>query len=81
VPQLHLERRHRLRSSEEFASGIYLTDGCRLFRVVSRLAWKGKYALASLEDCLTLDVTPYSADELFAMRLQLVVTAGELAPT
>jgi hypothetical protein len=81
VPQLHLERGHRLRSPEDFVPGIYLTDGCRLFRVVSRLARKGEYALSSLEDCLTLDVTSYSADELFAMRLHLVVAAGELAPT
>lgn len=70
-----------MRSPEEFVPGIYLTDGCRLFRIVARLVRKDEYSLASLEDCLTLDVASYSADELFAMRLRLVVAAGELAPT
>ena len=48
----------------------YVTDGRRLLRVVD--AEVGR-AFASLEDCLTLEVRPYSPGELIKMRLRPVV--------
>jgi len=55
-------------------SGGYVTDGRKLFRVVSQFAFAGERLFASLEDCLTLDVRDYSPGELYAMRLQAVRT-------
>jgi hypothetical protein len=57
-------------------AGSYLTDGERLFRVVSRLSPPDGRGLAELEDCLTLEIWPYSADELWAMRLRAVPRDG-----
>jgi hypothetical protein len=51
-----------------------VTDGRRLFRVVSQFAFAGDHVVASLEDCLTLDVRAYSPDELHAMGLRAVRT-------
>jgi hypothetical protein len=69
-----LALRHRLRRRERsFAlprSGGYLTDGHRLFRVVSQFAFAGDRVLASLEDCLTLDVRAYAPSELYELRLR-----------
>lgn len=56
------------------SSGSYVTDGRRLFRVVSQFAFAGDHVVASLEDCLTLDVRAYSPDELHAMGLRAVRT-------
>lgn len=53
----------------------YLTDGCRLFRVVSQFSAGAEDAFASLEDCRTLQVQAYSPGELHAMRLRRVRTA------
>jgi hypothetical protein len=50
----------------------YLTDGRRLFRVVSPFIPGSEMPFASLEDCLTLKVRPYSPDELYAMGLRRV---------
>lgn len=50
----------------------YLTDGRRLLRVVSRLGEGPEDAYAAVEDCLTLEISPYSADELAAMGLRRV---------
>ena len=50
----------------------YLTDGERLLRVVSHLEWDGGSVFATLEDCLTLEVRPYSSGELRMMGLQVV---------
>jgi hypothetical protein len=55
-------------------SGSYVTDGHRLFRVVSQFAFVGDHVFASLEDCLTLDVQPYAPSELCEMRLRPVTT-------
>jgi hypothetical protein len=53
----------------------YLTDGRRLFRVVSQFTAGADNAFASLEDCLTLEVQAYSPGELHRMRLRAVPTA------
>lgn len=50
----------------------YLTDGRRLFRVVSPLDPRQSHPSALLEDCRTLAVDPYSADELYGMGLRAV---------
>lgn len=67
-------RRHDSRSTPATAlrPGCYLTDGRRLFRVVSEFGADGKHGFASLEDCLTLAVEPYSPGELDAMKLRPV---------
>jgi hypothetical protein len=48
----------------------YLTDGRRLFRVVSQFADDAKHMFASLEDCRTLEVQAYAPGELYEMRLR-----------
>lgn len=56
----------------------YVTDGRRLFRVVSQFATVGDHVFASLEDCLTLQVQPYSPGEIDRLRLRPVgKPAGE----
>jgi hypothetical protein len=50
----------------------YVSDGKRLLRVVSRFEADAGSAFASLEDCLTLEVRPYSPGELSAMTLRTV---------
>lgn len=47
----------------------YLTDGRRLLRVVDA---SSATAFTSLEDCLTLEVRPYSPGGLANLRLRLV---------
>jgi hypothetical protein len=54
------------------AAGSYVTDGRRLFRVVSPLAAPPELEAAELEDCMTLESDCYTAGELWAMRLILV---------
>jgi len=59
-------------------SDSYLTDGRRLFRVVSQFTAGAEHVahvFASLEDCVTLEVQDYSPRELHRMRLRLVRTA------
>ncbi|MGA2321109.1 MAG: hypothetical protein ABSG95_10285 [Solirubrobacteraceae bacterium] len=53
-------------------SGGYVTDGRRLFRVVSQPAAGGEYLSAALEDCYTLAVQAYAPRELREMRLRAV---------
>jgi hypothetical protein len=53
-------------------SGGYLTDGRRLFRVVSRFAADAEHVFASLEDCVTLEVQAYAPGDLYEMRLRPV---------
>ena len=60
--------------SERVVADSYVTDGKRLLRVVSRFEAGPGGAFASLEDCRTLEVRPYSPGELSAMRLQNVRT-------
>ena len=54
------------------AGGSYVTDGRRLFRVVTRFPARHESPIALLEDCHTLEVTPFSPDELFELGLRLV---------
>jgi hypothetical protein len=54
----------------------YLTDGRRLFRVVSALDPRREHPVARLEDCQTLSVSAYSAGELYGMRLRTVIPAS-----
>jgi hypothetical protein len=49
--------------------GAYLTDGGRLFRVVAPLRSLDRPDLAILEDCKTLSLVSFTADELCSMRL------------
>ncbi len=58
--------------------GSYLTDGRRLFRVVSRFAGGHRKLLVALEDCLTLQVQLFDQSELAAMGLE-AVAAGDSA--
>jgi len=52
--------------------GGYLTDGGRLFRVVSRFEGDGEIVLVGLEDCSTFEVKALLPRELRAMRLRAV---------
>ena len=56
--------------ADRLRCGTYLTDGRRLFRVVSQFAAVGEDSFASLEDCRTLDVQAYAPGELRAMKLR-----------
>jgi hypothetical protein len=51
------------------APGAYITDGRRLFRVLSQFVPESGQVFASLEDCMTLEVGTYAPDELEAMGL------------
>ena len=55
-----------------FATDSYLTDGRRLYRVVSQFSPGAAELVASLEDCLTLEVSAYGPSELYSMRLRPV---------
>jgi hypothetical protein len=59
-------------SLDSLRCGSYLTDGRRLFRVVSQFAPAGEDAFASLEDCRTLRVQAYAPGELQAMKLKTI---------
>jgi hypothetical protein len=50
----------------------YLTDGVRLFRVITGFSYPPETSRATLEDCATLGVSSYSPDELWGMGLRLV---------
>jgi hypothetical protein len=51
----------------------YVTDGRRLFRIVSLFELGSVRPTAELEDCVTLEVGRYSPDDLFRMRLRPVM--------
>ena len=63
----------RAARSEQLVSDSYITDGHRLFRVVSQFAAGEQRRFASLENCLTLEVQAYSPGELAAMKLRPVL--------
>jgi hypothetical protein len=76
-------RRARLRL-RDLTPDRYLTDGRRLFRVVSRFVNDGS-VLVVIEDCVTLDARAYAAVELVPMDVRPVPRskaprAGEPAP-
>lgn len=54
----------------------YLTDGRRLYRIVSKFAPGTGSETALLEDCMTLEVAPHSPDELYEMGLRPVRRTG-----
>jgi hypothetical protein len=56
----------------EVEPSSYVTDGRRLFRVVSGFTYPPQDSLATLEDCFTLDVSSHSAKELWDMELRVV---------
>jgi hypothetical protein len=56
----------------------YVTDGRRLFRIISLFEPGSARPTAELEDCMTLEVGRYSPDDLFEMRLRPVIR-GERA--
>jgi hypothetical protein len=66
---------HREARSQALMPGRYLTDGCRLLRVVSRLAAGREQVLVALEDCATLKVQAYAQSELGDLGLLAVRTA------
>ena len=72
-PLRHLERRRA--PSAVLVPDSYLTDGRRLFRVVSQFAAGAEHVFASLEDCVTLEVEAYAPGELHEMRLRPIRTA------
>lgn len=57
-------------AEEQFVPGVYVTDGKRLFRVIS--PGRSLFPSAELEDCRTLRVERFFSDELYAMRLHRV---------
>jgi hypothetical protein len=68
-----LAHRHGHRGAPSWAREPdgYLTDGRRLFYVVSRLAAAGE-KLFAVEDCVTLDIHVYGRAEFDAMELRAV---------
>jgi hypothetical protein len=64
--------RHYLPGLQRHRTGSYLTDGQRLFRVVTPFSPYDESPVGLLEDCRTLEVTPFSPDELCEMGLSLV---------
>ncbi|MGZ4186651.1 MAG: hypothetical protein ACXVSJ_15845 [Solirubrobacteraceae bacterium] len=60
-----------------FAPGVYLTDGKRLLRVVSRFDPGAEHRFAILEDCLTLEIDEYTPDVLATMALRRVSRGRE----
>jgi len=67
----------RAAPSEQLGWGGYLTDGRRLFRVVSQFTTAGEDMFASLEDCLTLEIEAYAPGELWAMTLRPIQTPDD----
>jgi hypothetical protein len=66
--------RRRLRQGA-LAPGRYLTDGCGLFRVVSRFD-DGRSLLIVIEHCVTLETYACASRELEAMGFRGVRKAG-----
>lgn len=66
--------------SSGLCTGAYVTDGRRLYRVVSQFTPQAARVFAALEDCRTLEVRPYSPDELYAMRLRPVAMPACAVP-
>jgi hypothetical protein len=70
-----MHRLARAAPSTALAPDSYLTDGRRLFRVVSQFTPDAENVFASLEDCLTLEVKAYAPGELYQMSLRPILTA------
>jgi hypothetical protein len=54
-------------------AGTYLTDGLSLYRVVAPISWGERHAFALLEDCMSLDVVAFTADQLASVPLTRVM--------
>ena len=65
----------------EFVPGEYLTDGRRLWRVLSRFDPRASAKFAVLEDCMTLDTQAFTPQRLAEMGLQSVARTAETAPS
>ncbi len=63
-------------ASEVLEPGRYLTDGRRLFRVVSRFNAPPETVLVVLEDCASLEVVALVPRELGQMGVTAVPTDG-----
>jgi len=72
-----------LRRERSWKRGTYLTDGERLYRVVSQLTPPTRWGLAELEDCESLTVSCYRAEELWRKWLRPVAPprSDEWAPS
>lgn len=68
-------RRARLRL-RDLAPDRYLTDGHRLFRVVTRFVNEGS-VLVVIEDCMTLDARAYAVAELLPLDVRPVRRARQ----
>ncbi|MGZ4307297.1 MAG: hypothetical protein ACXVSL_20790 [Solirubrobacteraceae bacterium] len=76
--QMSLTPSHALRRtprpSQVLVPGHYVTDGRRLFRVISKFSTRqgSDHVFASLEDCLTLETHSFTPGELSALGLRPV---------
>ncbi|MDX6588602.1 MAG: hypothetical protein QOI31_3075 [Solirubrobacterales bacterium] len=68
-----------VRPLPDLRPSAYFTDGSKLFRVVTGLGLTPGLSGAALEDCGTLSVDAYTADELWDMDLRLVRPPAEPA--
>ena len=71
MPLLGFRRRRARLRVRDLAPDRYLTDGRRLFRVVTRFVNDGSI-LVVIEDCATLDARAYAAAELLPMDVRPV---------
>ncbi len=75
MPTIHANSAAEPITADEFARGYYLTDGRRLFRVVSQFTTTLS-PYAQLEDCMTLTVDRYTPTELWVMGIRSVPRVG-----
>jgi len=61
-----------LRRERAWKAGAYLTDGSRLYRVVSPLSRPWRRGIAVLEDCRSLAIGAYTAEDLWHTALRSV---------
>jgi len=61
-----------LSRERSWTAGAYVTNGRGLFRVVSPLSRPWRTGFAVLEDCRTLAIGAYTAEELWHMALRRV---------
>jgi len=77
MPRTPLRSRPAQRAPfEPLVADSYLTDGLRLFRVMSWTEVGADHIRATLENCMTLEVRAYSPRELDLMCLSLVRAAA-----
>jgi hypothetical protein len=72
-PMLSSESSARPGIGSAAGTGTYLRHGPALYRVVAPLDWVNRHALALLEDCATLEVIAFTADELSALAMTPVI--------